>query len=147
MSRIIASLAFAALFLSLTSLAHASSASFQIRGDGIKLGEPTEETAEQPLQYSATIEQGKPFTLTAQGVVLARGEKKPEPFEPDAAAWLFDDEVLQLVPHDKSKVDKTMTVVALQASKPGKTRIRFTGNVLGYDRKFDIQLEVVAPKP
>ena len=50
------------------------------------------------------------------------------------------------VPHDKKKADKTKTVVALKALKVGQTRVRFVGNILGYDRKYDVIVEIAEAK-
>ena len=74
---------------------------------------------------------------------MERAGGAPGPIEPDAGAWLFDDAVFQLVPHEKGKFDKTKCAVALKPLKAGTTRVRFVGNVLGYDRKVEIVVEVV----
>ncbi|CAF1172991.1 unnamed protein product [Didymodactylos carnosus] len=51
---------------------------------------------------------------------MPRG-KPSQASEPEAGAWLFDDTMFQLVPHDKNQFDKTQIPVALKA----------LGNVVG----------------
>ncbi|CAF1114685.1 unnamed protein product [Didymodactylos carnosus] len=45
---------------------------------------------------------------------MPRG-KPSQASEPEAGAWLFDDTMFQLVPHDKNQFDKTQIPVALKA--------------------------------
>ena len=131
----------------------ASGANFVVRSEGVELGQAKEDYAKGadgkqvplPPRFDVKLEQGQPFTLVAQGVVLPRGGRST-PHEPDAGAWLFDDEQLQLVPHDKKLYDKTMVAVRLKALKPGQTKIRFVGEVLGYYHRLDVFVDVVAPK-
>lgn len=132
------------LVLATASIVHASGASFVLStGDGTPgLGKPTDE--EIP-KYSLKLAVGDTVVLTAQGMVMPRGAAA-SPGEADAAAWLFDDAAFSLAPLDKAKADKTKTTVALKALKEGKTRVRFVGNILGYERKYDVMVEVVAAK-
>ncbi len=133
----------AAVVLSACGIAHASGAGFTITAEGKDLGK-SDETGEIPV-YRLKLEVGQTVTLVSQGVVTPRGATA-QPSEADAAAWLFDDAALQLVRHDKMKADKTKTVVALKALKAGQTRVRFVGNILGYDRKYDVVVEIVEAK-
>lgn len=130
--------------LATTSIVHASGASFVITAaaDGPALGKPDD--GEIP-KYPLKLEIGQTVVLTAQGMVMPRGAAA-SPGEADAAAWLFDDAAFTLAPLDKAKADKTKTTVALKALKEGKTRVRFVGNILGYERKYDVMVEVVAAK-
>jgi hypothetical protein len=132
------------LVLATAGVVHASGASFVISAEagGPALGKPTD--GEIP-QYSLKMEVGQTVVLTAQGMVMPRGAA-PSPGEADAAAWLFDDALFQLAPLDKAKADKTKTTVALKALKEGKTRVRFVGNILGYERKYDVMVEIIAAK-
>lgn len=126
----------------------ASGATFAITGQGIKLGEAKEvqeNGKELPPRFHAKAELGKPFTLTAQGMVLPRGGK-PAPGEPEAGAWSFDAKQFKRLPEDKKQVDKTKIVVQLEPTAVGESRVRFTGKILGYDRTFDVLVDVVAPK-
>jgi hypothetical protein len=129
----------------LASPARASSGWFTLKCEEAKLGDPQEVANDQPPQYHVKLAQGETLTLVAQGVVSPRGGKL-EPFEPDAGAWLFDDTAFALETHEKKKYDATMLPIKLRALKSGKTRIRFVGNVLGYDRKYDVLVEVVEKK-
>lgn len=125
--------------------AEASSANFRITATGTKLV-ASDEATEIP-QFTAALEVGQTATFAAQGLALPRGGK-PAPFEPDAGAWLFDDESFQLQrsEKDKEKADKSKIEVSLKALKPGKHRLRFVGIVLGYERKFDVTVTVSEPK-
>jgi len=132
------------IVLSGISAVLASSADFRLRGVGIELGKMEEVYKDgQPLppRFVAKGEVGKPFTLFAHGVVLPRGGAA-SPGEPDCGAWLFDDAVFKLLPHEKDAADKSALGIQLQPTVAGQTRIRFVGRILGYDRKFDILLEV-----
>jgi len=80
------------MLLASPSTAWASGATFAIQGEGITLGKAKETHQDGkplPPQFSARAELGKPFTLTAQGMVLPRGGKA-QPGEPDSGAWSFD---------------------------------------------------------
>src|SRR5262245_14376995 len=132
-----------ALVLAAATVVHASGAGFTLSAEGTDLGKP-DESGEVP-RYRAKLEVGRTVTLVAQGVLVPRGGPA-EPGEPDAAAWLFDDAALQIVPHDKKKYDKTKVAVALKALKAGQTRVRFVGNILGREQKYDVLLDVVEAK-
>lgn len=134
----------AAILLVGATSAFASSANFTLTAHGAKLV-AADASADIP-QFTATLEAGQTATFVAQGVVLPRGGK-PQPAEPDAAAWLFDDSVFHLVPTDKEKLDKTRSAVTLKALKPGTSRVRFIGNILGYERKIDIAITVREAQP
>lgn len=125
----------------LPSVALASGAGFTIAADR-NLGKPTED--EIPA-YTLKLDVGQTVSLSSQGVVLPRGGAA-QPSEADAAAWLFDDAVLQLVPPEKKNTDKTKTTISLKGLKAGKTRVRFVGNILGYEKKYDVLVEVVEAK-
>ena len=119
-----------------------SSATFVITGHGITLGaaKDVEGGAEQPLRFHARATVGKPFTLTAQGVVLPRGGKA-QPGEPDAGAWTFDGKRFKAVA-PAARADKTKVVIRLEPTAPGPSHIRFTGTILGYERVFEVLVEV-----
>jgi hypothetical protein len=128
--------------------AWASGATFAITAQGIALGEAREVQEggkPQPPRFHATAELGKPFTLTAQGMVLPRGGKA-QPGQPDAGAWGFDRKAFKRLAADKKQVDKTRIVIRLEPTAAGRSRVRFTGKILGYDRTFDVLVEVVSPK-
>src|SRR4051794_22138596 len=95
--------------LAAASAARASSGTFVLRAQGIDLGkavEVIEKGKPQPPRYRVTVEVGREFVLTAQGVVLPRGGKE-EPAEPDSGAWSFDAKAFKQLPHDQKKFDKT----------------------------------------
>ncbi|MCE9561493.1 MAG: hypothetical protein K8U57_05510 [Planctomycetes bacterium] len=133
-----------AAVLMTAGIAHASGAGFTLSAVGATLGKVEDENAEIP-KYRVKLEVGQTLTLAAQGQVIPRGQPA-QPGEPDAAAWLFDDTAFTLEPLEKGKADKTKSVIALKAAKAGQTRVRFVGNILGYERKFDVMVEVVAAK-
>lgn len=133
----------AVFVLAAYGVAHASGAGFTITAEGKDLGK-ADETGEIPV-YRIKLEVGQTVTFVSQGIVMPRGAAA-QPSEADAAAWLFDDAAFQLVPHDKKKADKTKSPVALKALKTGQTRVRFVGNILGYDRKYDVLVEIVEAK-
>lgn len=126
--------------LATCGLARGSGAGFTVSAIGVDLGKPDESA--EILRYKVKLEAGQTVTLVAQGVVLPRGAAAM-PGEPDAAAWLFDDAAFQLLPHDKTKFDKTKAVVALKGLKTGQTRVRFVGNILGREQKYDVLVEIV----
>jgi hypothetical protein len=140
-------LALAALTsLVVVSAAWASSANFVISGKGIELGKAKED-GDKPPVFSAKAEVGKPFTLTAQGRAYGRGDLKGSPIAPDSGAWSFDDKAFEKVAPDKNKkADKSEVVVTLKPTKAGTSRVRFPGKVLGYERTFDVVIEVAAKK-
>lgn len=130
------------------SAAWASSANFEITGQGIALGEAKEvhENGKPlPPQFHANAEVGKPFTLIAQGMALPRGAKA-QPCEPDSGSWNFSDKSFKEVPLEKKQTDKTMIVLHLEPTATGHSRVRFTGKVLGYERTFDVFVEVLPAK-
>lgn len=126
------------------SSALASGATFLITGQGIVLSEG-KDLPDDGKQFHARVEMGKPFTLTAQGMVLPRGGK-PEPSAPEEGAWTFEDKCVKRLTLDKKDVDKTKVVIRLEATAIGTARVRFAGKILGYQRTFDVIVEVVAPK-
>jgi len=139
--------AFAALLLLLgVTAAWASSATFAITGQGITLGEAKEvaEDGKEIQRYHAKAAVGKPFTLTAQGIILPRGGKA-EPGEPEAGAWSFDDKSFKTLAPE-AKADKTKIVIRLDPTAPGTTRVRFAGKILGYDRNVEIMIDVAEKK-
>jgi len=109
----------------------ASGAGFTLSAVGATLGKADDDNAEIP-KYRVKVEVGQTLTLVAQGQVIPRGQPA-QPGEPDAAAWLFDDAAFHLEPLEKGKADKTKSVIALKATKAGQTRVRFVGNILGYE--------------
>src|SRR5829696_167721 len=130
-----------AAVLSAVGVARASGAGFKLSAVGVDLGKPDDPDAEIP-KYRVKVKVGQTVTLVAEGVVTPRGGA-PAPGDIDAGAWLLDDEVFKLVPADKVKADKTKAVVALTALKPGTSRVRFVGDILGRYHKFDVLVEVV----
>jgi hypothetical protein len=128
--------------------AWASGATFAITGQGIALGEAKEAHEggkPQPPRFHARAELGKPFTLTARGVALPRGGK-PQPTPPDAGAWAFDAKHFKRLAADPKQADKTTVVIRLEPTAAGRSRVRFVGKVLGYERTFDVLIDVAAPK-
>ena len=126
----------------LATSAFAGSGGFIIRAKGLELGEAKEMPQPQPPRFSSTIRKGKIFTLEAHGTASSRGEDA-RPFEPDSGEWAYDRKMFQAVPVDKKTPgDKTVISIRLKASKAGKTQIRFAGKVLGYENKFDVDVEV-----
>jgi hypothetical protein len=47
---------------------------------------------------------------------------------------------------DKKLADKTTLVIRLEPIAVGQARVRFAGQILGYDRTFDVLVEVEAAK-
>ena len=128
--------------------AWASGATFAITGQGITLGaaeEVQEDGKPQPPRFQARAEVGKPFTLTAQGMVLPRGAKA-QPGEPDAGAWTFDEKRFKRLSPDGPPADKTKVLLRLEPTAVGTSRIRFAGKILGYERTFDVLVEAVDRK-
>jgi len=141
------------LFVFTAQSARASSAGFVLSAQGIELGKPEEVVVNnqaQPVRYATTIEVGKTFTLLAQGRIYPRSSNpevaKGSPSEAEEARWRFDDQDFKLVEHDAKEYDKAMTVLRLQANTIGRTRVRFTGKILGYVRTFDILIDIVGAK-
>ena len=123
----------------------ASSATFAITGQGITVGPAKEAEGDGiPTQITAMAEVGKPFTLTAQGMVLPRGAKA-QPGEPDEGTWTFDEKHFKKLAPDVL-ADKTKVVIRLEPTAPGPSRVRFAGKILGYDRTFDVLVDVAAEK-
>lgn len=122
-------------------VARSSSAGFTVSTVEQQLEESN--TAGDIPIYSGQTRVGETLTFVAQGIVYPRGGS-PQPSEPDAGAWLFDDTVFELVPHDKSQCDGTQVIVALRALRGvlRPTRVRFVGNILGYSRKYDVRVKV-----
>ncbi|HYT89029.1 MAG TPA: hypothetical protein VEL76_09995 [Gemmataceae bacterium] len=132
-----------ALLLTSASVAWASSAGFAIRVEGIDLGKADE--SKEPPQFRVTLQQGQTISLIAQGMAYPRGGA-PSPTEPEAGAWLFDDAVFRLQPPTKKHDDKTVIPIRLIAEKVGIARVRFVGIVLGYEKRYDLIVEVIATK-
>jgi len=134
-------------------LVFAGSGGFIIQGKDIELGEAKEvftrnpQGQAQPLppRYSAKVKKGQSFTLFAQGTANSRGQAG-QPVEPDSGEWTYDRKMFHAMPVDKKLADKTIISIRLKAHKAGKSQIRFTGKALGYENKFDIDVEVVEPK-
>src|SRR5262245_53548366 len=113
------------------TVAWASGATFAITGKGIALGEAREVQEggkPQPPRFHATAELGKPFTLTAQGMVLPRGGKA-QPGQPDAGAWSFDRKRFKQLTVDKKQADPTTIVIRLEPTAAGRSRVRFVGKI------------------
>ena len=134
------------LLLAGATLAWASGATFVISGLGISLGEgkDVDDGGKELHRLRGTATVGAPFTLTAQGMVLPRGGKA-EPGEPEAGTWSFDakrfDKLVPVAPADKTKLP-----LGLEAKAPGTARVRFAGKILGYDRAFEVVIDVVEKK-
>lgn len=137
-----------AVILLLTSVtaAWASGATFAITGQGIALGEGKDvlEGGKELHRFRAKATLGMPFTLTAQGMILPRGGKA-EPGEPEAGAWSFDAKQFKKLTHKATK-DKTKVVIRLEPTAAGTARVRFAGKILGYDRSFEILIDVAEKK-
>jgi hypothetical protein len=133
--------------LAAASAVHASGAGFVVGGKGIDLGKPEEavEKGETVYRYKAKAVVGKPFTLTAQGVVYPRGAVKGQPSAPDSGAWGFDAKALKKSA-TKGKADRTEVAVTLTPRAAGASRVRFVGKILGYDRSYEVLVEAADPK-
>lgn len=127
----------------LVGVALASGASFAITGDGVQLG-ATKDDAD-PVRIPAKAELGKPFTLVAQGIVLPRGGT-PQPGEPDAGSWTFDEKRFKRLQADGKSADKTKVIVRLEPTAVGASPVRFTGKILGYERTFEVVVDVADRK-
>ena len=121
-------------------LAEASGAGFRLSAAGADLGQAEDEAAEIP-RYRVRVKVGETVTLVADGWVQPRGGAVG-PGDIDAGAWLFDDEAFKLIPPQAVKGDKTKVVVSLTGLKPGTSRVRFVGDVLGRYHKYDVLVEV-----
>lgn len=133
---------------SIGSIASASSFDFKITGEGIQLPKP-EVIREGPIEVKAEV--GKTFTLIAQGRAFPRTSNvqlaiEGQPFEPEMGKWSFDKEAFQAVAIDPKTFDKTQIAIRLQPMTPGRTIVRFVGKVGGYDRAFEIRIEVAKGK-
>jgi len=126
------------------TIAWASGATFAITAVGIPLGEgkDVEEGGKELQRYLAKATVGKAFTLTAQGMILPRGGK-PEPGEPDSGAWSFDEKQFKKLATE-GPADKTKVVLRLEPTAAGKAAVRFKGKILGYERSFEILIDVAA---
>jgi hypothetical protein len=129
------------LLITACDMVQSSGAGFTITTIGQHLG-AIDETGEIPI-YNLQMQVGQTVTFVSQGIVMPRG-KSSQPSEPDAGAWLFDDTAFQLLPNDKNQFDKTQITVTLKAldNVLGQKRVRFVGSILGYDRKYDVLVEV-----
>lgn len=124
-------------------VALASGATFDITGQGVRLSAAKEDG--DLIRLKARAELGKPFTLVAQGMVLPRGGK-PQPGEPDAGTWAFDEKHFKKLSPDGKAADKTKVAIRLEPTAAGTSRVRFVGKILGYERKFEVEVEVVGRK-
>jgi hypothetical protein len=133
--------AMCAILIMTCDVVQSSSARFKIIVIGQDLGE-IDQMQEIPA-HNLQMQVGQTVTFVSQGIVMPRG-KLSEPSEPDAGAWLFDDTVFELLPHDKNQFDKTQMPITLKAlsNVAGQTRVRFVGKILGYDRKYDVFVHV-----
>ncbi|CAF0893057.1 unnamed protein product [Adineta ricciae] len=118
-----------------------SSAKFTISAVGQNLI-GNDENGDIPA-YSLQLPINQQVTLVAQGVVMPRG-KEPQASEPDVGTWLFDDSVFQLLPHDRNQFNATQIPITLKPMRSVAidTRVRFVGNILGYDRKYDVLINM-----
>ena len=121
--------------------ARASSATFAVRAEGIKIveGEGTVDNGKDVMVFRATAPAGKAFTLTAQGIVLPRGGK-PAPGEPESGQWTFDEKLVKKLALEK-KDDKTTISIRVEPTTVGVTRFRFVGTILGYERTIDVLID------
>ena len=133
--------------LACATAALASSANFVVTAAGVELGKPEEVTEKDRtvMRYSVKAEVGKPFTLTAQGRAYGRGDTKGRPTAPESGAWSFDGKVMAKG-KDGKKADESEVVVTLTPSAAGKSVVRFTGKVLGYERTVEVVVEAVETK-
>jgi hypothetical protein len=129
------------LLITTCSVVQSSGAGFKISAVGQSLGEADE--AGEISVYHLQMQVGQTVTFVSQGIVMPRGQPS-QPSEPEAGEWLFDDTIFQLLPYDKNQFDKTQIPVALKALRNviGQTRVRFVGKILGYDRKYDVLVQV-----
>jgi hypothetical protein len=132
------------LGLACATAALGSSATFVVTATGIELGKPEEVTEKDKTvtRYSVKAEVGKPFTLTAQGRAYGRGDTKGQPTAPDSGEWSFDGKAMAKGKVGK-KADESEVVVTLTPSSAGKSIVRFTGKVLGYERNVEVVVEAV----
>lgn len=131
--------------LAFGSVVLASSAGFLISAKGIDLGKGEEvvEKEKDVVRYKVKAEVGKPFTLTAQGVVYPRGVVVGQPSAPESGAWEFDATAFKKSA-PVGKPDETQVSVTLTPQAAGSSRIRFTGKILGYERTYDLLVETAA---
>lgn len=140
------------LLLGIVMPAWASSFGFQIGSHELSLGKASVEYVDgqpQPPRYEVTVNKGQSFTLVARGAVFSHpvrgseGKTTAQPFKPEAANWLFDDEEMKLTSREHITEDPTITAVRLTAMETGKSRVRFVGIVGGYEQTYDVCIEVV----
>lgn len=138
--RILLGVAFVLLVTSCT-VVQSSSAAFSISAIGQQL-DATDESGEIPA-YSFQMQVGQEVTFVSQGMVMPRGQPA-QPRKPDAGAWLFDDTVFEFRPHNGNQFDNTQIPITLKAltTVSGRTHVRFVGNILGYDRKYDVLVAI-----
>ncbi|CAF0735755.1 unnamed protein product [Adineta steineri] len=128
--------------MTVCDLVQSSGAGFIITAVDHDLGEANE--SEEIPTYNFQMQVDQTITFVSQGIVMPRG-KPSQPSEPEAGDWLFDDTIFQLLPNEKNPFDNTQVPITLKALRTivGQTRIRFVGNILGYDRKYDILIEII----
>ena len=138
--RILLGVAFILLVTSCT-VVQSSSAAFSISAIGQQL-DAVDESGEIPV-YNFEMQVGQEVTFVSQGMVMPRG-RPAQPSKPDAGAWLFDDTVFELRPHNGNQFDNTQIPITLKAlvTASGRTHVRFVGKILGYDRKYDVLVAV-----
>ncbi|CAF3961847.1 unnamed protein product [Adineta steineri] len=130
------------LFITVYDVVQSSSAGFTITAVGQSL-DLLDEAGEIP-SYHCQMKVGQTVTFVSQGYVAPRG-KPNQPSKPDAGEWLFDDHVFQLLPSEKNLFDKTQLPVMLKAltNVAEQTHVRFVGKILGYNRKYDVLVDIV----
>lgn len=138
--------ALAILLLAGATAAWASGATFAVSGQGIALGEgkEIEENGKEVVRFHGKATVGTPFTLTAQGMVLPRGGKA-QPGEPDAGAWSAAGKQFKTLP-PAGPADKTKIAIRLEPIAAGTARARFEGKILGYERTYEVVIDVAEKK-
>jgi len=138
-------LAIVFLLASVTA-AWASGATFAITGVGISLseGKDVEEGGKELQRFLGKAIVGKPLTLVAQGMILPRGGV-PVAGEPEAGVWSFDEKQLKKLAL-AAAADKTKIVIRLEPLVAGPARVRFAGKILGYERAFEVSIDVAEAK-
>ncbi|UJR30514.1 hypothetical protein I4U23_018043 [Adineta vaga] len=129
------------LLIATCQVVQSSSAGFTISVVGQNLIE-ADGNGEIPT-YNLLLQANQPVTFVAQGIVMPRG-KDAQASKPDSGTWLFNNKAFQVLPYDQSQFNETQIVVTLKPleSINRATRVRFVGNILGYDRKYDVMVRV-----
>ncbi len=134
----------AVVLLTWNGSAQASAGWFEFRSEKANLIKAPDQG--EVAKFILKVKVGQPFALVAEGMVQGRGASKASKFEPEGGTWIFDDEFFNF-DFPIVNPEKTSYAITLKASKPGTQRIRFSGMVLGYQRRADFMVEVTEPGP